>query len=748
MLKVTALLLFVAFFQLIIGLGILLKSWGSKNAAEKIFVLLTSATLVWTFANVFLLYVDSRADASNIAYFNFFNKLGFVFGIISLLLIYLFSLTFPIQKAKKFIQKLIFSIGFGLILLSPTALVSGKFVIEGSRVNYQTGLLSILIAVLAVMILAAFIFDNTRLLRLSADERIKKQVLSLLAGLTLAIAHAVLFIIILPQIYGGDNITLYAIGYFAPFYYTGFTLYALTRQGLFEVRPIIAKAVAYVLLVFTLGAFFVGAMLAVTGFIFQEDNFHAGTKITLALAALVMAFALQPLHRFFNRFTNSIFYRDAYDSQDMLNILNRSLVTTLEIEDLLRKSAKIIAENLKSEFVIFSVRGKGADNSHLISSSNKQVDNDKATVIEQAASRMGKRILVSDQLDINEHKLRPVLQSEDIALVVKLHGLEGSKTGGSGFIFVGYKKSGGIYSRQDIKLLEIIADELVIAIQNSLRFEEIQQFNVTLQQKIDEATKQLRHANHRLKELDQTKDEFISMASHQLRTPLTTIKGYLSMVLEGDVGPVSKKEKDMIQHAFDGAERMVFLIGDLLNVSRLQSGKFVIENKPMDLAKMVGAEVTLLQETAKNHHLTLNYKKPEKFPLLSLDETKIRQVIMNFIDNAIFYTPAEGSIEVKLEADDKEVRFSVTDTGLGVPKEAQHHLFSKFYRAGNARKMRPDGTGLGLFMAKKVVVAQGGAIIFNSTEGKGSTFGFSLPRAKVEVRGKPSDERQPAALAA
>jgi signal transduction histidine kinase len=85
---------------------------------------------------------------------------------------------------------------------------------------------------------------------------------------------------------------------------------------------------------------------------------------------------------------------------------------------------------------------------------------------------------------------------------------------------------------------------------------------------------------------------------------------------------------------------------------------------------------------------------------------------------------------------------------MGVPKEAQHHLFSKFYRAGNARKMRPDGTGLGLFMAKKVVVAQGGAIIFNSTEGKGSTFGFSLPRAKVEVRGKPSDERQPAALAA
>ena len=107
---------------------------------------------------------------------------------------------------------------------------------------------------------------------------------------------------------------------------------------------------------------------------------------------------------------------------------------------------------------------------------------------------------------------------------------------------------------------------------------------------------------------------------------------------------------------------------------------------------------------------------------------------MNFIDNAIFYTPGGGSIDVTLEATPTEVIYTVTDTGLGVPKAEQHHLFSKFYRAANARKMRPDGTGLGLFMAKKVIAAQGGAIIFKSTEGTGSTFGFSFPRAKVEPK--------------
>src|SRR5581483_10121649 len=221
-----------------------------------------------------------------------------------------------------------------------------------------------------------------------------------------------------------------------------------------------------------------------------------------------------------------------------------------------------------------------------------------------------------------------------------------------------------------------------------------------------------------------------------------------SMVLEGDVGPVTKDEKKMIQQAFDSAERMVFLIADLLNVSRLQSGKFVIENKPTDLAKMVESEVNLLKDTAEHHQLKLVLKKPEKFPVLNLDETKIRQVIMNFLDNAIYYTPAGGSITVELGLTDDSVSYTVTDTGLGVPKSEQHHLLSKFYRAGNARKMRPDGTGLGLFMAKKVIIAQGGSIIFKSEEGKGSTFGFSFPRSKVELKGETATKPAAEAVAA
>lgn len=275
----------------------------------------------------------------------------------------------------------------------------------------------------------------------------------------------------------------------------------------------------------------------------------------------------------------------------------------------------------------------------------------------------------------------------------------------------------------EMDLFERLSEAVGVAIDNKLLFEENQQ-----------VLQQLENSNRKLQELDHTKDEFISMASHQLRTPLTAVKGYLSMVLDGDVGPVTQNEKEMIQRAFDSAQRMVYLIADLLNVSRLQSGKFVIDNKPTNLAEVVEGEISQLQESIENHQLKLVFNKPQNFPVAMLDETKIRQVVMNFLDNAIYYTPVGGSITVSVKATDTALVCTVTDTGLGVPKSEQPKLFTKFFRAGNARKARPDGTGLGLFMAKKVVVAQGGAIIFKSVEGKGSTFGFTFPRQTVELR--------------
>ncbi|HSW80783.1 MAG TPA: HAMP domain-containing sensor histidine kinase, partial [Candidatus Saccharimonas sp.] len=239
-------------------------------------------------------------------------------------------------------------------------------------------------------------------------------------------------------------------------------------------------------------------------------------------------------------------------------------------------------------------------------------------------------------------------------------------------------------------------------------------------------------SNRKLKKLDEAKDEFISMASHQLRTPLTSVKGYISMVMEGDAGKLTGPQQWLLQEAFTAAQRMVYLIGDFLNVSRLQTGRFTLELKRSDLAQVVNDEVSQLATTAARRNITIQYHHPVQFPMLTLDENKIRQVIMNFIDNAIFYSRPSSVVEVTLVNTGHEIRFEVRDSGIGVPVSEQHKLFTKFFRAENARRVRPDGTGIGLFMAKKVITAHGGSMIFSSKEGQGSTFGFVLPLAALK----------------
>jgi len=205
------------------------------------------------------------------------------------------------------------------------------------------------------------------------------------------------------------------------------------------------------------------------------------------------------------------------------------------------------------------------------------------------------------------------------------------------------------------------------------------------------------------------------------------------MIMEGDVGKVSKDQAHLLEEAFTSSERMVRLIGDFLNVSRLQTGKFVIDKHAVDLAKLVESELEALESNASSRNLKFIYKKPTSIPLLDLDESKIQQVIMNFADNAIYYSKEASTITVSLKASGDWAEFRVKDTGIGVPKAQQERLFGKFFRATNARQQRPDGTGVGLFLAKKVVDAHQGEIIFSSTENKGSTFGFRLPIEKLRA---------------
>jgi signal transduction histidine kinase len=296
-----------------------------------------------------------------------------------------------------------------------------------------------------------------------------------------------------------------------------------------------------------------------------------------------------------------------------------------------------------------------------------------------------------------------------------------------GLLVVGYLTPTHQLSQTDTDLLDRLSESIGVALDNKLLFEENQH-----------VLRQIKESNAKLRALDEAKDDFISMASHQLRTPLTSVKGYVSMMKEGDAGEITPMQRQMLNQAFFSSQRMVYLIADLLNVSRLRTGKFVIDTTPVNLSQMISEEVDQLTEIAKVHSQKLIYKPIKNFPELMLDDVKTRQVIMNFVDNALHYTPQGGTIKIRLIDNPTTVEFRVEDNGIGVPRSERPHLFTKFYRAANARKARPDGTGLGLFMAKKVIIAQGGSLIFETKEGKGSTFGFVFSKAKHAVPAKPS----------
>ncbi|MDB5185193.1 MAG: Sensor protein resE [Candidatus Saccharibacteria bacterium] len=511
--------------------------------------------------------------------------------------------------------------------------------------------------------------------------------------------------------------------------FVGLVGYAIVKHRLFDIRFFVVRALAYI---FTNGilmaAYFTPAILLAAWALHVSLSLLSYAVIVVSALLLTMGYGY--LHSALDALTSRVFFRNEYQPTQFISELNRAVVSNLDLRSLLLTASKVIEKNMRLEYCTFGIQTSDGTQ-RIVGTIRQSFSQADINAVRKITPHLHDKMIITDYISPDLIDLQKILRSYDIAAVARLVSDTNREKEGLGYILLGPKKSGQQFDKKDIETITTIIDGLIVAIQNALRFEEIENFSATLQRRVDEQTRKLRRTNEKLKEMDETKDDFISMASHQLRTPLTSIKGYLSMVLEEDAGKITPMQREMLGQAFFSSQRMVYLIADLLNVSRLKTGKFIIDAKPVNLDQVVEQELHQLEETAAARELKLHYAKPTNFPTLMLDETKTRQVIMNFVDNAIYYTPAGGEITVRLVETPLTIELHVEDNGIGVPKAEQPHLFTKFYRAGNARQARPDGTGLGLFMAKKVVMAQGGSVLFSSEEGKGSTFGFVFSKDKI-----------------
>ncbi len=727
------LLLGVAILQLFLSFVILYENRRSRQKQGQIYLAFFCLTvLLWNMANM-VLVDDSAVSLNNIYLYNIANQFGFIFGSIGLLVVYLFTLKYPRNKKKTTTNRVVISLGLVFCACSALPFISGSYQSTSSGIKYIAGSFSISFLVYSFLLLVAAVDNVVSVLRLDrADARLVMQAKALLFGMVVMFVQGVFFIIVIPAIISARGYpvetanTSYLIGYMAPYWFIGAALYSIFKQQLFDIKAVVLNFVASAISLTLVASFFSVLGLYLASNIF-DLKITTSQAFLLVLVTIITTLSFQLTKKYVEMATVRLFYQDKYDTRAVLNQFSGIVVKNLDLQLLMEKSLEAITRIFKSETTTAYIYENNDYQGKKIGL--EKIGLEKLQFMRNLASKIGPDINVIASDGLENTSDWKVLKSVGVDVIVLLK----STNECIGLVFLGTKKGGGGYNKQDLAMLTIMGNELSVGLQNSIRFDEIRKFADTLQQKVDIATRDLNKANLALKALDETKDEFVSMASHQLRTPLTSMKGYVSMVLDGDAGKITAPQKKLLEQAFISSQRMVYLIADLLNVSRLKTGKFIIETSPTDLAKLTQEEIGQLSETAKGRKLTLTYDQPKNFPLLMLDETKTRQVLMNFIDNAIYYTLAGGHVHVHLEEKGQTVECRVEDNGLGVPKADQHLLFTKFYRAGNAKKARPDGTGLGLFMAKKVIAAQGGAIIFSSTEGKGSVFGFSFAKDKLKI---------------
>lgn len=232
----------------------------------------------------------------------------------------------------------------------------------------------------------------------------------------------------------------------------------------------------------------------------------------------------------------------------------------------------------------------------------------------------------------------------------------------------------------------------------------------------------------REKLMERIKTEFVSIAAHQLRTPLSAIKWIFDMLMEGDAGPLTEEQKSLLEQGFISNERMINLINDLLNIARLEEGKFVYNFSLVAPVEIIEKIIAGFLPLINRKKIILIFKKPKKMmPKIKVDIEKFQIVIQNLIDNAISYTPEGGRVTISLKPAKLYLEVAIQDTGVGIPLAQRERIFEKFFRADNAAKIQPEGSGIGLFIAKNIIEKHGGKIWFEAEEGKGTTFYFTIP---------------------
>jgi len=504
-----------------------------------------------------------------------------------------------------------------------------------------------------------------------------------------------------------------------------FTVYTIMRYRLMDIRTIASKVYVYFLVAFFGYSFFYMSL-------FVEEFFFGNIHNLNALAfspvlAFLFAISFLPFFKKIQASSDVIFFK-GYNPRSIIKDVALQLSAVIDLDELLNIISAEFKKILASEEIDVLLFDKDG-NCSSVYQGNKIKLNSKNSICKHAMR--DKSIMVRDEINIQERKFLlgelDKLNAKIVApLIIRYKVI--------GMIILGEKMDYSPYTKEDIEFLEIISSQAAVAIENAQLYQEVEDFNKTLKQKVDKQTKEITEKADHLRKLMDMRSEFLDITSHQLRTPVTVIKGVLSMIEEGSVP--KRKMKDFIRGALDKSIKLGEIINDILRASEMDTDKFTLNLKEVDLnpiLEKIEEDKKTSMQVKKSIKLIFNLpKKP--LPNVLSDAKYIEQAIVNLINNSFQYT-IEGYINLSTEVKDKSLVIRVADSGIGIPKESIPKLFQKFGRAENAVATYTDGSGLGLFIIKQIVDATPGAKIEieKTALDKGTTFALTLPVYKKEL---------------
>ncbi|MCK5211793.1 hypothetical protein KAJ89_03765 [Candidatus Parcubacteria bacterium] len=501
--------------------------------------------------------------------------------------------------------------------------------------------------------------------------------------------------------------------------------YAIVRHRLMDIRFVVRQGSVLLASLLTI----ISSILLIKYLFFKLTAVRVGWTDYVFLIFGILAYPY--INKYFYRIANKYFFTSLYDAREVIASLSDKLSSTLLVGDIYKYISQEIISALHVKAMGIFIFDQNEQLYELKYYKGNERDKIKSFIEDKGFYT--NYLKTNDPVEVDEikrtvyikyRKTVDMLVANNVKVLIPLR----LKSETIGMIALGEKETKDNYNDQDIAMLEIIGTQSAIAVNNALSYTEIKNFSKKLEHEVDVATEGLVRANSKLRQLDQAKSEFVSIASHQLRTPLTVIKGYISMMLEGSYGKLSALHRESLDKVFQSNERLIHLVENLLNISRIESGRLKINKEKIRLELMVADVSEELMIRAKSKGIKLIYKKPKKkIPSVNIDKEKIRQVILNLIDNAVKYTK-KGKVEVSVEQKGNYLQCLVKDTGMGFTKADYIDLFDKFSRGVGTDLVHTEGTGLGLYVAKQMITLHKGKIWAKSKgQGKGSEFYFTLP---------------------